>query len=74
MTADYKDSWAVAQSLDVDVAYSGNTAGNTRNSRIDYVCHSEGASRLKLKQVQRVRRPQLERRDALGSPAADGDV
>ena len=52
MTADYTDSWAVAQSLDVDVAYSGNTAGNTRNSRIDYVCHSKSASRLKLKQAQ----------------------
>jgi endonuclease/exonuclease/phosphatase family metal-dependent hydrolase len=52
MKADYKDSWAVAQSLDCDIAYSGNTAGNTRNSRIDYVWYSEGASRLKLKQVQ----------------------
>ena len=52
MKADYKDAWAVAQSLDVDVAYSGNTAGNTRNSRIDYIWHSEGASRLKLKQVR----------------------
>jgi endonuclease/exonuclease/phosphatase family metal-dependent hydrolase len=52
IAADYDDSWAVAQSLDVDVAYSGNTAGNTRNSRIDYIWHSEGASRLKLKQVR----------------------
>jgi endonuclease/exonuclease/phosphatase family metal-dependent hydrolase len=52
MKADYKDSWAVAQSLDIDVAYSGNTAGNTRNSRIDYIWHSENASRLKLKQVR----------------------
>lgn len=34
------------------MAYSGNTAGNTRNSRIDYIWHSEGASRLKLKQVK----------------------
>ena len=55
MTADYKDSWAVAQSLNVDVApIPGNTAGNTRNSRIDYVWHSKGASRLKLKQVAQV--------------------
>ena len=51
MTADYKDSWAVARSQDVDVAYSGNTAGNTRNSRIDYVWHSKRASRLKLRKV-----------------------
>ena len=52
MKADYEDSWAVAQSLDCDVAYSGNTAGNTRNSRIDYIWYSEGASRLKLKQAR----------------------
>jgi endonuclease/exonuclease/phosphatase family metal-dependent hydrolase len=52
MKADYEDSWVVAQSLDVDIAYAGNTAGNTRNSRIDYVWYSEGATRLKLKQVQ----------------------
>jgi endonuclease/exonuclease/phosphatase family metal-dependent hydrolase len=52
MKAGYKDSWAVAESLGIDVAYSGNTAGNTRNSRIDYVWHSENASRLKLKQVR----------------------
>ncbi len=52
MAADYDDAWAVAQSLDIDVAYSGNTAGNTRNSRIDYIWHSEGASRLKLRQVR----------------------
>ena len=52
MTSPYYDSWAMAVSLDVDVAYSGNTAGNTRNSRIDYVFHSKQASRLKLKKVQ----------------------
>jgi len=52
MTASYKDSWAEAQAKNVDVAYSGNAAGNTRNSRIDYVWYSDGASRLKLKQVK----------------------
>ena len=52
MTADYKDSWAVAQSQDIDVAYSGNAAGNTRRSRIDYIWYSKQASRLKLKKVQ----------------------
>ena len=52
MTSPYYDSWAMAVSLDVDVAYSGITAGNTRNSRIDYVFHSKQASRLKLKKVQ----------------------
>jgi endonuclease/exonuclease/phosphatase family metal-dependent hydrolase len=52
MKAAHNDSWAVAQSLDVEIAYSGNTAGNTRNSRIDYVWYSKGATRLKLKQAQ----------------------
>jgi endonuclease/exonuclease/phosphatase family metal-dependent hydrolase len=52
MTSAYIDTWKLAQSLDIDVAYSGNTAGNTRNSRIDYVFCSEGASRLKLKKSQ----------------------
>jgi len=52
MTAAYKDAWAQAQADDIDVAYSGNAAGNTRNSRIDYLWYSEGASRLKLKQVK----------------------
>lgn len=52
MTAAYLDSWAVAQSLDIDVAYAGNTAGNTRNSRIDYAFYSKGATRMKLKKAQ----------------------
>ena len=52
MTAAYLDSWAVAQSLDIDVAYSGNTAGNTRNSRIDYAFYSKGATKMKLKKAQ----------------------
>ncbi len=52
MTASYADSWAAAQSLDLEVAYSGNTSGNTRNSRIDYVFYSKQASRLKLKRAQ----------------------
>jgi endonuclease/exonuclease/phosphatase family metal-dependent hydrolase len=52
MTSAYYDSWALAVSLDLDVAYSSNTAGNTRNSRIDYVFLSRGATRLKLKKVQ----------------------
>ena len=48
----HHDSWALAQSLDVDVAYSGNAAGNTRRSRIDYVFFSKGASRLRLRQTR----------------------
>ena len=51
MTSSYYDSWAMAVSLDCDVAYSGNTAGNTRNSH-RLRLPLEGASRLKLKKVQ----------------------
>jgi endonuclease/exonuclease/phosphatase family metal-dependent hydrolase len=52
MTAAYYDAWAVAVSKGIDVSYSGNTAGNTRNSRIDYVFYSRAASRLVLKQCR----------------------
>ena len=52
MTADYKDSWAVAQAAGTAVAYPGNTAGNTRNGRIDYIYYSHGASDLVLKSSQ----------------------
>ena len=52
MAASYADAWAAAKSLDLEVSYSGNASGNTRNSRIDYVFYSKQASRLKLKKVQ----------------------
>ena len=52
MKAGYADAWAVAQSLNVDVAYPGNSAGNTRRSRIDYAFYSKQAFRLKLKKMQ----------------------
>jgi hypothetical protein len=52
MTAGHHDAWAVAVQNNTDVAYSGNTAGNTRNSRIDYVFYSKGATRLKLSEVR----------------------
>jgi endonuclease/exonuclease/phosphatase family metal-dependent hydrolase len=52
MTQAYNDSWAVAQANDVDITYPGNTAGNTRNGRIDYIYYSHGASRLALKSSQ----------------------
>jgi endonuclease/exonuclease/phosphatase family metal-dependent hydrolase len=48
MKATYVDSWAQAQSDGTAVAYSGNTAGNTRRSRIDYIYYSKGATALKL--------------------------
>jgi endonuclease/exonuclease/phosphatase family metal-dependent hydrolase len=52
MTASYADAWATAKSLDLEVSYSGNAAGNTRRSRIDYAFYSKQASRLKLKKAQ----------------------
>ena len=48
MTAAYVDSWAQAESDGTAVAYAGNTAGNTRRARIDYIYYSKGATVLKL--------------------------
>jgi endonuclease/exonuclease/phosphatase family metal-dependent hydrolase len=52
MIASYYDSWAEAVKRGISVAYDGNTAGNTRNSRIDYIFYSHGASALVLTKVQ----------------------
>jgi endonuclease/exonuclease/phosphatase family metal-dependent hydrolase len=52
MTKGHTDAWASAKKSGDDVSYSGNAAGNTRNSRIDYVFYSKGASRLKLKETR----------------------
>lgn len=49
MTAFAIDAWAAAQAAGTSVAYSGNEAGNTRNSRIDYIFFAKAASRLTLK-------------------------
>ena len=48
MTSSHYDAWAKAKSEGTAVAYSGNEAGNTRNSRIDYVWQSKGATSLVL--------------------------
>jgi endonuclease/exonuclease/phosphatase family metal-dependent hydrolase len=52
MTSSNYDAWAVAVANGTQIAYAGNTAGNTRNSRIDYVFYSKSATRLKLKAAQ----------------------
>ena len=52
MTSGHYDSWAVAKTAGTAVAYAGNEAGNTRNSRIDYIFYSKSASRLVLKASQ----------------------
>ena len=52
MKQTYYDSWGVAQANGTEIAYPGNTAGNTRNSRIDYIYYSHSASNLALKSSQ----------------------
>src|SRR5688572_551730 len=52
ITSAYIDTWAAAKTAGTSVAYSGNEAGNTRNSRIDYVFLSKGASRTTIKASQ----------------------
>lgn len=52
MTSAYTDTWAAAKAAGTSVAYSGNEAGNTRNSRIDYVFLSKSASRSTIKASQ----------------------
>jgi endonuclease/exonuclease/phosphatase family metal-dependent hydrolase len=52
MTSTNYDAWAVATAAGTQIAYPGNAAGNTRNSRIDYVFYSKSATRLTLKGAQ----------------------
>ncbi len=52
MTSAYYDGWAVAKADGTAIWYSGNSAGNTRNSRIDYVWKSHGASALGIHSAQ----------------------
>jgi len=52
MKQTYYDSWAVAQANGTDIAYAGNTAGNTRNGRIDFIYYSHSATNLALKSSQ----------------------
>jgi endonuclease/exonuclease/phosphatase family metal-dependent hydrolase len=52
MTKTYYDSWAQAQADGTAIAYAGNTAGNTRNGRIDFIYYSHTATNLVLKSCQ----------------------
>jgi endonuclease/exonuclease/phosphatase family metal-dependent hydrolase len=49
MTAFAIDAWAAAKAAGTSVAYAGNEAGNTRNSRIDYIWYAKAATQLTLK-------------------------
>jgi exonuclease III len=52
MTTSFLDTWAEAKKAGTAVAYSGNEAGNTRNSRIDYVWLSRGTTSVVIKGAQ----------------------
>ena len=52
LRAGWEDAWAVAEAAGVALAYPGNTAGNTRNSRIDYIWRSKAAAALALQSAQ----------------------
>jgi endonuclease/exonuclease/phosphatase family metal-dependent hydrolase len=53
---DYHDAWAVARSRGTATSTSGNPNGHTRNTRIDYVFYSKGASNLALVSAQTTER------------------
>jgi endonuclease/exonuclease/phosphatase family metal-dependent hydrolase len=48
MRVPYIDSWAQAMSDGTAIAYPDNPTGKTRNSRIDFIYYSKGATALKL--------------------------
>jgi endonuclease/exonuclease/phosphatase family metal-dependent hydrolase len=48
----YYDGWAVARSKGVAYSFPGNPDGNTRNTRIDYVWSSRGASYLTVTRAE----------------------
>jgi endonuclease/exonuclease/phosphatase family metal-dependent hydrolase len=52
MKASYEDAWAQAKAIGTATSYAGNEAGNTRNTRIDYVWRSKGATGLQLLAAQ----------------------
>ena len=66
MTAGHGDSWATGAKSGIAVGEGGNTSGNTRRSRIDYVFYSKGASRLRLTAVR-----VFDTRDASGQMPSD---
>jgi endonuclease/exonuclease/phosphatase family metal-dependent hydrolase len=52
LKAGWDDAWAVAVAAGTAVSYPANTAGNTRNSRIDYIWRSKAAAALSLQSAQ----------------------
>ena len=66
MTAAFHDAWARAKTNGTSVAYDGNSAGDTRNSRIDYIWYSKSATQLVLKGAQ-----VFDTRDSSGTMPSD---
>jgi endonuclease/exonuclease/phosphatase family metal-dependent hydrolase len=66
MTAFAYDAWAMAKAQGTSVAYPGNEAGNTRNTRIDYVWWAKAAAQLALKGAR-----VFDTRDASGHSPSD---
>jgi endonuclease/exonuclease/phosphatase family metal-dependent hydrolase len=66
MLKTHYDGWAVAKSKGVAVAYPDNPDGNTRNSRIDYVWSSKGATALSVTRAQ-----VFDTRDSYGKKPSD---
>ena len=62
----YNDAWLTAKALGTATTYAGNCDGCTRNSRIDYVFTSKGATNLVVKSAHVV-----DTRDANGVRPAD---
>lgn len=62
----YTDAWLAAKALGATANYSGNCDGCTRNSRIDYVFTSKGATNLVLKSAE-----VMDTRDAYGKMPSD---
>jgi len=52
MLKTHHDGWAVAKANGDAVAYSSNPDGNTRNTRIDFIFHSKGATALEVTRAQ----------------------
>jgi endonuclease/exonuclease/phosphatase family metal-dependent hydrolase len=52
MLRTHYDGWSVARSNGTAVSYPGNPDGNTRNTRIDYVYYSRGASALAVTRAE----------------------
>jgi endonuclease/exonuclease/phosphatase family metal-dependent hydrolase len=52
MAKSYYDAWAVAVTNNVEITTPSNPEGNTRNTRIDYVFYSKGATALSVTSVE----------------------